>query len=340
MIKSRPLRLIIQLRLITSLLVAAALACALPSSSASGVGAADSDDAQTKVWFTVSDRNGQCVGGLRAEDVRVTEDGAEQRITSFVAQHDAPRAVVIVIDKSGSQEFLLPAVKKIAQALADVLIRPQKDRVAVVSFADKATLEQDFTEDRAAAQRSIDGIKFSPPSRYITSNPVPGSMPGSTSMHDALWLVGGEVFASAPPDSRRVVVLLTDGVDTASQTKKRESLARLLGANLIVYAVGAGDDKNFGGVDKSTLKDLAERTGGRAYFPRQAAEVQATLAGIGQSLGCQNLLSYAPTDVDAKKNFRKLKIEIVNPELRKQGLRVSHREGYVFGQAPAAKRGK
>jgi Ca-activated chloride channel family protein len=336
MMKSHPLRLIIQLRLITSLLVA--LACA--SSSASSVGAADSPNAQTDVWFTVSDRNGQCVGGLRAEDVRVTEDGAEQQLTSFSARHDAPRAVVIVIDKSGSQEYLLPAVKKMARALADALVRPQKDRVAVVSFADRASLEQDFTEDRAAAQRSIDGIKFSPPSGYVTGIPVPGSMPGSTSMHDALWLVGGEVFASAPPDSRRVVVLLTDGVDTASQTKKRDSLARLLGANVIVYAVGMGDNKNFGGMDKTTLKDLAGRTGGRAYFPRKDAEVRATFAEIGQSLGCQNLLSYAPTNADAKKNFRKLKIEIVNPELRKQGLRVNHREGYVFGQAPATARGK
>jgi Ca-activated chloride channel family protein len=277
---------------------------------------------------------------LRAEDVRVTEDGAEQQVTRFSARHDAPRSLVIVIDKSGSQEYLLPAVKKIAQSLTDLLVRPQKDRVAVVSFAAKASLEQDFTEDRAAAQRSIDGIKFSPPSGYIASVPVAGSMPGSTSMHDALWLVGGEVFASAPPDSRRVVVLLTDGVDTASQTKKRDSLERLLGANVVVYAVGMGDNKNFGGMDKTTLKDLAGRTGGQAYFPRKEAEVRDTLAEIEQSLGCQSLLGYSPTNVDAKKNFRKLKIEIVNPELRKQGLRVTHREGYVLGQVPATARGK
>jgi Ca-activated chloride channel family protein len=328
------------LALIGLLLVASSLARA--QSAATGINAAaNSPDARTDVWFTVSDRDGQCVGGLRAEDVRVTEDGAEQHVRAFVTRRDAPRAVVIAIDNSGSQEFLLPAVKKLAQALADVLIRPQKDRVAVVSFSGKASLEQGFTEDRAAAQRSIDGIKFSPPSGYVTSAPVPGSMLGlSTSMHDALWVIGGEVFASAPPDSRRVLVLLTDGVDTSSQTKKRESLAQLLGANVIVYAIGAGDGKNFGGVDKSALKDLAERTGGRAYFPHKDAEVRATFAEIEQSLNCQNFLSYVSTNHLPTKPFRKLKIEIVNPELRKRGLRVAHREGYIYGQDAAPQRGK
>jgi Ca-activated chloride channel family protein len=329
------------LALIGLLLVAPSLARA--QTAAPGTGAADSRDARASVWFTVSDQGGRCAGGWRAEDLRVTEDGAPQQVLSFEARRDAPRAIVIAVDTSMSQSNILPSVKRVAGALIAALARPQRDRVAVLSFADEATLEQDFTGDVARAQKSVEGIFVpNPEAGYIAGGILDKQKkpPGSTSLQDALWLIGGEVFASAPPDSRRVLVLLTDGVDTASETKKRDSVNRLLAADAVVYAIGVGDEKSFGGVDKRALKELAERTGGRAHFPRKDPEVRAVFAEIEQSLACQNLLSYAPTNRDAKKNFRKLKIEIVNPELRKQGLRVGHREAYVSGQAVAAARGK
>lgn len=310
---------------------------------ASSVAATDAQAVRADVWFAVEDRNGQCVSSLRGEDVRVFEDGTAQQIDSFAAQHDAARSFVVAVDNSMSQTYMLAAVKRVAQALISALVRPQKDRVAVLSFAEEATLEHDFTGNVAAAQKAVEGIfPASPEAPYIVIAPVEKQKkpPGSTSLQDALWLIGGEVFSSAPADSRRVVVLLTDGRDTASEVKKRDSLTRLFGANAIVYAIGVGDSKNFDGVDKHALQDLTERTGGRAYFPLKDPEVRAVFTEIERSLDCQSLLRYTPANLDATKTFRKLKVEIVNPELRKQGLRVSHQEGYVFARVPDAKKGK
>lgn len=202
------------------------------------------------VWFSVEDKAGQCVSSLRAEDVRVTEDGAAQQITSFAAPRDAARSIVVAIDNSMSQNEILPSVKRIAQALILALARPQKARFAVLSFADEATLEQNFTGDVARAQKSIEGIFMPNPEAPFVIGGVLDKQKkpaGSTSLQDALWLVGGEVFSSAPTDSRRVLVLLTDGRDTSSETKKRDSLGRLLAANAVIYAVGVGDEKNFEG---------------------------------------------------------------------------------------------
>ncbi|MDT7604557.1 MAG: hypothetical protein QOF61_2554 [Acidobacteriota bacterium] len=294
------------------------------------------------VWFAVEGKSGQCVASLRPEDVRVLEDGVAQQITSFVARRDAPRSIAIAIDTSASQSYLLPAVKRVAQALVALLPRPQTDRVAVVSFSSETVLEQDFTNDAATAQKSIVKLASVDPNVAAAASILIGkpSPLGATSMYDALWVIGNEVFASAPADSRRVLILLTDGQDTSSATKKRDSARRLLESNVVVYAIGVGDEENFAGVDRDALKDLAERTGGRAYFPQKDPEVREVFTEIGQSLGCQNFLTYTPANPDAAKTFRKLKIEIVNPELRKQGLRVSHQEAFVPAHTPATPRGK
>ena len=324
-------------------LLLAASSPAWAQSAASGVVAAGPHAAQTNVWFAATDRNGQCVSGLRAEDVRVAEDGAPQQITSFTARRDAARSIVVAIDNSMSQENLLPSVKRVAQALIGALARPGRDYVAVLSFADEAMLEQDFTGDAARAQGAVGRIlRAHPEVPYVIAGPPDKHTkpPGSTALQDALWLIGGEVFTSTPADERRVVVLLTDGRDTGSGTKKRDSLERLLGANVVIYAIGVGDERNYMGIDKGALKELAERTGGQAYFPRKDPEVRAAFAEIERSLSCQHLLGYAPTNRLPTKPLRKLKIEIVNPELRRQGLRVSHPEAYLFGQAGAPPRGK
>lgn len=317
-----------------------ALACAAAAAvalCAGAVGARQDGNAspagqaagRINVWFDVTDKPGLQFKSLRPEDVRVSDDGVPQRIEMLELRPAATRSVVVVIDISGSQEHVLPAEKLIAQSLVARLVRPGRDRVAVVSFAGETTLEQEFTPDGALAQQAIDKLRVETPDSYIAGAILTGrdqTTAISTSLADALWLVGGEVFPAAPAGSRRVLVLITDGRDTSSQTKKRDAEARLFGAGATVFAIGVADTKNFEGVDKGGLKALAERTGGRAFFPKKNADVIAAFDAIEQSLGAQYLLSYAPAGVDPKGKSPRLKIEIVNPELRAQGLRVNHPE--------------
>ena len=86
--------------------------------------------------------------------------------------------------------------------------------------------------------------------------------------------------------------------------------------------------KNFEGVDKDTLRKLSERTGGLAFFPKDETDLRAAFAQIEQELRSQYLIAYSPTNKSHDGTYRKVEIEVVNPELRKQKLLLNYRQGY------------
>ncbi|HZG53450.1 MAG TPA: hypothetical protein VEZ40_15065, partial [Pyrinomonadaceae bacterium] len=133
--------------------------------------------------------------------------------------------------------------------------------------------------------------------------------------------------------------LLTDGQDTSSRIKKDEAIKRLLKNGVAVYAVGLGDVKSFGEVDKSALRSLAERTGGLAFFPRQREELLTALTRIERGLYGQRFISYKPAPKHPQATFHELKIEIVNPALRRQGVRLAYPRGRFATRAHAARAG-
>ncbi len=293
-------------------------------------GAAGADD-QRAVRLVVSTKGeAEPVPPLRPEDLRLTEGGVERRIVSLAGEADAPLHVALVIDVSGSQEHLIEAGKS---ASADFVrtLRPGRDWAAVVSFASKAVVEAPLTPDLGRAIGALARIKFEPPSGYVgggvivTRQPPPAdSITISTSFWDAVAFVSREVFPSAPSDATRVVVLLSDGHDTSSQTKKKEAVESLVRAGVVVYSVGVGDVENYAGLDKDALRKVAEESGGLAVFPKQANDLSAAFAKVRATLRSHYLVTYSSPGEASAKSARKLKVEIVNPELRRRGLRVSH----------------
>src|SRR5207237_4422203 len=87
--------------------------------------------------------------------------------------------------------------------------------------------------------------------------------------------VSRDVMSRSLGTGRRAVLLVTDGVDTNSRVKLDEAVASALQSEVVVYAVGIGDSRNFDGVDRSPLRKLSERTGGRAFFPKKINDVTA-----------------------------------------------------------------
>ena len=116
---------------------------------------------------------------------------------------------------------------------------------------------------------------------------------GTTAIWDAIWAVSEELFANVQSGKRRGIILITDGVDTTSRVKNEEAIKRAIAADIAIYAVGIGDDDHFEGIEKSTLRKLAERSGGRAYFPRNTAQLQASFSEIEQELRSPGLLCQA-----------------------------------------------
>jgi VWFA-related protein len=101
--------------------------------------------------------------------------------------------------------------------------------------------------------------------------------------------------------------------------------------NAVVYAIGIGDDD----FDENALKKLSERTGGRAFIPEDEIDLNAAFGQIQQELRTQYLISYSPTNKARDNTFRQIRIELANPELRKQKLKLTYRNGY-FARPPSA----
>ncbi len=290
------------------------------------------------VFFTAVDKNKRFVTTLGQDDVRVKEDGATQEVFTFQRETERPLSIAILIDVSASQQHTLPVEKTAAQTFVDTVIRPRKDQVAVISFTGDATLEQGFTSTPELLKRAIEHVEVVFPPGYIGGGVVVTGVPsatdpdqlraGSTAIWDAVWVTAEDLLSETSSKARRTIILLTDGVDTSSQFKRAEAIERAVKADTVVYSVGIGDKKNFEGVDKDTLRKLSERTGGRAFFPKEEAELRAAFAQIEQELRSQYLIAYSPTNKNHDGTYRKVEIEVVNPELRKQKLLLKYRQGY------------
>jgi VWFA-related protein len=295
----------------------------------------------TNILFTAVDKQKRFVTSLRQEDIRVTEDGQPQEIFTFARQTDLPLSLAIVIDTSVSEERTLPIEKEAASAFVDSVVRPAKDEVAVLSFTGETTLEQGLTGSVARIRRALDRVEFVPPSGYIGGGQTAGTPPisdqgqriaGTTAIWDAIWVTSDEVLSETSDKTRRAIILLTDGQDSSSQKKLDEAIDRAVRADAVIYSIGIGDEY-YGGVNKGTLKKVSERTGGRAFFPEDEADLRAAFRQIQDELRSQYLVAYSPTNKNRDGSFRKVQIELVNPELQKQKYKLTYRQGY-FARTP------
>jgi VWFA-related protein len=150
---------------------------------------------------------------------------------------------------------------------------------------------------------------------------------GSTAIWDAVWASSNELMQTSADHTRRTLILLTDGEDTSSQVKMHEAIERAQKADALVYAIGIGDSYQ-GGVDKGKLEKITEQTGGRAYFPRNESELRSAFAQIQRDLREQYLIAYSPQNKARDGSYRRIQIEVVEPEMRKQKLKLNYRPGY------------
>jgi VWFA-related protein len=296
----------------------------------------------TSIFFTAADSNKRSISNLKKEDIRVLEDGQPQEIFTFQQNIDLPLSIAILIDTSRSEERTLPDEKAAARSFVEAVMRPEKDEAAIVSFTGDVTLEQGFTGNIERLRRAIDRVEFVPPSGYIGGGVVVGSTPpisgtnqilaGATAIWDAVWASSNEILSDSADNTRRTIILLTDGEDTISQVKMHEAIERAQKADALIYAIGIGDSYQ-GGVDMRSLKKIAEQTGGRAYFPRSESELKSAFAQIQRDLREQYLVAYSPANKARDGSYRRIQIEVTEPGLRKQNLKLNYRPGY-FAKTP------
>jgi Ca-activated chloride channel family protein len=302
----------------------------------------------TNVFFTAADKHKRFVSTIKREDMRVLEDGVPQAIFTFQQNIDLPLTLAILVDTSRSEERTLPEEKAAAQSFLESVMRPGKDEAAVVSFTGEATLEQGLTGNVANLRRAIDRIEYVPPSGLIGGGVVVGGIPrttppisdtqqalaGSTAIWDAVWTTSNEVLRDSAEHTRRAVILLTDGEDTSSQMHIQEAITSAVKIDALVYAIGIGDRYQFG-IDEGSLRKIADATGGRAYFPRNERELREAFMQIQRDLREQYLIAYSPSNKTRDGSYRRVVLEIANPELQKESLKLTYRPGY-FAKSPGA----
>jgi Ca-activated chloride channel homolog len=297
------------------------------------------------VLFTAQDRNHRLLTTLKPEDVKILENGEPQRIESFTRQVDLPMSLAILIDVSLSQQRTLPDEKEAAISFLENVIRPAKDEVSIVSFTGEATLEQGMTSNLERLRRAVDKVEVVLPSGYIGGGVSTGTPPingsgsaaaGSTAIWDAIWVTSDEVLGPAPDKTRRAIILLTDGVNTFGQKRLDDAVQAAQRAEAVIYSIGIGD-RFYDGVDKGVLQKVSERTGGRAYFPRDENDLRDAFKQIQDEMRSQYLIAYEPTNAKKDGSYRTIEIQLVNAQLSKDKVKITHRQGYF---AKTEKKGK
>jgi len=290
----------------------------------------------TSIFFTAADKNKRFISNLKADDIRVLEDGQPQEVFTFQQNLDLPLSIAILIDTSASEERTLPDEKAAARAFLEDVLRPSKDEAAVVSFTGETTLEQGFTGNIERLRRAIERVEFVPPSGYVGGGVVVNGTPpisgtnqnlaGSTAIWDAIWATSEELLNESAEHTRRAIILLTDGDDTSSRLKLHDAVARAQKSDALIYSIGIGDRYSFN-VDEGSLRKVSEQTGGRAYFPRNERELREAFVQVQRDLREQYLVAYSPSNKARDGSYRRIEIQVVNPDLRKD-LKLNYRSGY------------
>jgi Ca-activated chloride channel homolog len=280
--------------------------------------------------FTAVDRDRHFITTLRADDLRIYEDGTAQSISLFERETNRPLTLVILVDTSKSQERTLPDEKKAAKAFVREVFRPDKDKIAVISFTGVPTVQQQLTNNAFKVNAAIDRLRVELPSDNpdcVEEKSVQEDPLCWTSIWDSMWESASEVLGKADENSRRAIILLSDGDDTSSTIKRRDAIDAAVKNNVTVYSIGIGDPELYK-VEQESLRKTSDSTGGRAFFPRDEMELKIAFAQIQEELRSQYVIAYSPQNKMRDGAHRRIKMEIVNPELRKQKLQLIYRPGY------------
>jgi VWFA-related protein len=263
---------------------------------------------------SVLDKNGKYILHLAKKQFHVYEDEVEQEITDFNS-NETPFMVALMLDASASARFKLPELQQAALAFIEQL-RPQ-DQVMIVYFSDDVYISSGFTNNREHLRDAVCRVHTGSNTRlYASINHV--------LTHYLLPLKG-----------RKALVLLTDGVDTASRSIGTIAmLDKVRQADVLVYAVQyntmvehkpARKHQGFGPLARGSryLQALADLSGGWFNQAVTINDINQTFAAIASDLGHQYSLGYYSTNPARDGGFRRIRVRVDKP-----GATVNTRKGY------------
>jgi len=268
------------------------------------------------VFVSVTDRNGAIVGGLKREDFSVKEDGRPQTIAVFERQSEMPLNLTLAIDTSGSVKKDMAEEASAAHRFVHAILRLQ-DQMSLLEFATEVRELSPFTNKIAQIDRGLNQLHAD----YATA------------LYDAI-LLGSQGLGRK--DGRRVLVLVSDGGDTAKSTTYQEALESALRHEVMIYSIidvpiEASAGRDLGG--EHALIALSEQTGGK-YFYANAGGLDAAFAQVSDDLRTQYLIGYYPHNQEPGRSFHR--IDITVPRASADDFNVRHKTGY-YGDLQSVK---
>jgi VWFA-related protein len=237
------------------------------------------DVARVNMLFTVSDKKGRFITDLTRDDFDVLESKKSQSIIEFSAESDLPLRLAILIDTSNSIRERFRFQQEAATAFIDGTVRPRQDRALVVSFDTAAELVTDLTDNLSVLEKAIQGLR-------------PG---GGTSMYDAIFFACRDKLMQDQPlyKFRRAMVILSDGEDNQSSKTRDQALEMAQKADVTIYTISTNITHIETDGDK-VLRYFAAETGGQAFFPFKASDLNQSFENIANELRHQYNIFYRP----------------------------------------------
>ncbi len=262
--------------------------------------------------LTVTDRQGRAVDGLSPHDIEIYEDKVKQKIEHYSAA-DSPISVGVVFDLSGSMQRKLDSARQSLERFVET--SHTEDDFFVVGFNRQANLLAEFTDGESARHRLS----------FVRAQ-------GETALYDAVYLGIEKVLQGR--HQRRALLLISDGQDNASRYSLGQVRQRLKEADVQLYAIGLvrpglSDKAELRAQQRGQmiLEELAQLTGGQAFFVSTDAELEQATSRVALELRHQYSLGYTPTNQQRDGQWRKIKVRINRPPEMPPVI-VRAREGY------------
>jgi Ca-activated chloride channel homolog len=271
------------------------------------------DEVRLPITVKVKDK---FLGGLVQSDFEVYEDGKKQVINQFISPSQLPLNVGLLMDTSNSVKLKLPFEKESAEDfVATVTTYRRKDQVLFATFDSDVELHQDFTDSLEILSRVIRKVKAG----------------GYTKLYDAVYRIIEEKMATTPnSEARRILVILSDGEDTASERTLKEAIEIAQRYDVTIFGIST---KNFTGISAGTtessddkdLRRLCEETGGQVFLPSQKIELFKAFSQVAQDLRQEYVIYYTPANLEKTGKQREIKVKLVNKEGK-----LFHKQGYTY----------
>jgi Ca-activated chloride channel homolog len=257
----------------------------------------------------VTDSDGRTVTGLEKQNFQLWEDKVEQKIEYFSGE-DTPVSIGLIFDATGSMSDKISRARD--AAVAFLKTGNPEDEYFLITFSQQPRLEETFTTDLSRLQNRMlfTGTK------------------GLTPLFDAVYL-GLEQMKSAN-NKRKALLLITDGEDNHSRYSFFDVKEFLREQDVQIFAIGIVDsteDLALGRSGRTTIEDLVDVSGGRAFFPESAEELEDICSKIAIELRNEYVLGYHPSNDTKDGRWRKIRVK-VSPPKGATRLSVHARSGY------------